>query len=55
MSNQTWLLAAYEKRGYVEVWTHHLEEYIPKDYLTQEERGLKMVVMQKRMRDNQEQ
>ena len=49
------LLAVYEKRGYVEVRRHRLEEYIPKDYLNQEERGLQMVVMQKRKRDNQEQ
>ena len=51
MSNRTVLLTVYEKRGYVEVRRHRLEEYIPKDYLNQEERGLQMVVMQKRKRD----
>ena len=53
VSNAPRLLATYEKSGYVEVWRQRLEEYIPEDSLTQKERGLQVVVMHKRKRENQ--
>ena len=52
VSNAPRLLATYERSGYVEVQRTLLEDYMAKDFLTEEEIGLEVVVMQKRKRDN---
>ena len=54
LSNAPWLLATYERSGYVEVQRTLLEDYMAKDFLTEEEIGLEVVVMQKRKGDNQD-
>ena len=48
VSNAPRLLAMYERSGYVEVQRTLLEDYMPEEFLTEEEIGLEVVVMQKR-------
>ena len=54
VSNAPRLLAMYEKSGYLEVRRHPLLEHLSKEYLSEEEIGLEVVVMQKRKGDNQD-
>ena len=53
VSNAPRLLAMYERSGYLEVQRTLLKDYMPKEFLTEEEIGLEVVVMQKRKTDNQ--
>ena len=48
VSNAPRLLAMYEKSGYLEVQRTLLKDYMPEEFLTEEEIGLEVVVMQKR-------